>query len=36
MSRVITCQVQILDGSNINIDVNVSRCMEREKEASKI
>lgn len=26
MARVLTCQVQVLDGSNINIDVNVSSC----------
>ena len=24
MAKIITCQVQVLDGSNINIDVNVS------------
>ena len=29
MAKIITCQVEVLDGSNINIDVNVSRCMAR-------
>ena len=30
MAKIITCQVQVLDGSNINIDVNVSPRGEKE------
>ena len=30
MAKIITCQVQVLDGSNINIDVNVSSSDARE------
>ena len=36
MAKIITCQVQVLDGSNINIDVNVSRTAGERTESSSL
>ena len=36
MAKIITCQVQVLDGSNINIDVNVSSTAGERTESSSL